>query len=250
MIYCIKLIWHRNMILYKRDYIDVLSMWLRPLLFIIPLFLFAKFVANDYKSILFLVASGMLTSTIMNTIVDTNFEIYQEIDSGTYLTILMSPISFEKYVWSQALFKALIMNIELAIVFIALGNKALPISNIILIVVSLICIDFISICFALLLSLLTLKLRTFRYSSLLTNLILLFSGMFYSINILPKSLFITSLVSPFTYGIDLIRNQFIQSKTFLAPWIEVVIIICYTLFLLYISRWLFKKYLLKLHEEG
>lgn len=235
----IKIIWIKNLKIYKRNYINTVSMWIRPFLFIIPLLLFGMYFINDISDLNFIIISGMLTSVIMSLIIDTNYEINKDVESGTIFSIMMAPISIEAYIWAHALSHGILLNITMIIVILIVGFYKISIIQLIIIIFSLLCITLVSISIALCLSLLTMKLKTFRFSSLITNFILLFSGMLYPVNLLPFPFKFVSFFSPFTYGIDIVRNVSLNKTTLVPLKFELIILFFYTLLVLFISKKLF-----------
>ncbi|MEW8963516.1 ABC transporter permease [Paraclostridium dentum] len=236
-------IWRKNAKTYKRDFLNTLTMWLRPIILIIPLIFFSKYVSSDIKVTNFLVISGLLAYLIGNTVIGTNFELSNELKSGTHINFLVAPVSYYAYILAQALFQAFLITVEVIILAGLFYKGELSFKNLIIVSVSTICLILISISFAIILSIITVISGTFRYSSMLTNLVLLLSGIFFPITVFPEFLRMLSLVNPFTYGIDIVRSLFIGSNTIFDTKLELAIIFMCTVLGVIVSEKIIKYYI-------
>ncbi|MGL5718112.1 MAG: ABC transporter permease [Paraclostridium sp.] len=213
----------KNINIYSHNLLDTASMVLRTFVFLFMFILFSNaFASKDQLN--FLIISGIITNFTTNLIISSNFEIANEVRSNTYTNIQLSPISLFEYFFSQALFQGVLISMQTIIFFAIFIDYTFTLNQFIILVIAFVLLLFTSIGCSISLSVVTVKLGTFRYSSMIVNLIMIFSGVLYPISILPNGMKQLCMISPFTYAIDLIRSIVVGESTLININIELLII--------------------------
>lgn len=203
---------------YKRSKKDFFSMLIRIILYIIPYYLMLSFQRID--NIGYVLISSIVIYVIINIIVGANFEIFKEYNMNKFVNVLMSPYNFTSFAVAQVLFWTIIMIFESTIIIITLWMlNIIPyienLFNLLLIPFTLLSLIITAITVNFILIYLTITGKSFQYSSLITNILLLLSGSLFPIQVFPTFIQKISQIIPFTYILELFRYILVgESMTF------------------------------------
>ncbi|MEG2656882.1 MAG: ABC transporter permease [Clostridium sp.] len=203
----------KNIFFYKRNWKELLVNTLRIYLSVIPFYYFALSQSQGEESIRFTLLTLIIAGIISNTVIATNYELYQEIISGKMINLSLANIKITEYIFAQTIFYFFIYLSQYIMVLVVMNiygiiHVKVSLNSIISTMLFTGIIVVISAVISGMLAVLTLKTKRFAYSSIMMSSILILSACYMPYGLLNWEFKGIALLSPFTYIINIFKSAF------------------------------------------